>query len=153
MLKVQDYEQTKSFQVQFRSVQVQSKALQVYTRSFQIQSRSLSLCQSRSLLVPLEQAIPNTELVTYYWASNSRCWSQSLYQNEQVTWGTYVTQGTTCAEQVTAVNVTFCLTFWLLVLTFWITLRRLRSLPCTLSLNAGMDNQADISFWNTQVTG
>ena len=44
MLKGQDYEQTKSFQVQFRSVQVQSKALQVYTRSFQIQSRSLSLC-------------------------------------------------------------------------------------------------------------
>jgi len=29
--------------------------------------------------------------------------------------------------------------------------RRLRSLPYTLSLNAGMDNQADISFWNTQM--
>jgi len=30
--------------------------------------------------------------------------------------------------------------------------RRLRSLPHTLSLNAGMDNPADISFWNTQMT-
>jgi len=29
--------------------------------------------------------------------------------------------------------------------------RRLRSLPYTLSLNAGMDNPADISFWNTQM--
>ena len=30
--------------------------------------------------------------------------------------------------------------------------RRLRSLPYTLSLNAGMDNPADLQFWSTQMT-
>ena len=29
--------------------------------------------------------------------------------------------------------------------------RRLRALPHTLSLNAGMDNPSDIAFWNTQM--